>query len=241
VTVDLLGRGAAAGEAAKPPTPRPQAFDRERFNDYGIGMFLQGDFVAAKRAFETVNRIDPRYAPGFVNLGRVLVQEGDHAAALKVLTQALAIDPRLASGHYFIALALKARGQYDDALLHLRAASAQYPRDKVVRDQIGRILFLKRSHHEAIAEFEQALTVDPEDLTAHYNLMLCYRALGDAGAEKREEALYTRFKADESAQTITGDYRRLNPEDNLERQPIHEHGDARNALPRAVPGGATGR
>jgi tetratricopeptide (TPR) repeat protein len=241
VTVDLLGRGAAAGAAAKPPTPRPQAFDRERFNDYGIGMFLQGDFVAAKRAFETVNRIDPRYAPGFVNLGRVLVQEGDHAAALKVLTQALAIDPRLASGHYFIALALKARGRYDDALLHLRAASAQYPRDKVVRDQIGRILFLKRSHHEAIAEFEQALAVDPEDLTAHYNLMLCYRALGDAGAEKREEALYTRFKADESAQTITGDYRRLNPEDNLERQPIHEHGDARVALARAVPGGATGR
>jgi len=26
----------------------------------------------------------------------------------------------------------------------------------------------------------------PEDLTAHYNLMLCYRALGDAEAEKRE-------------------------------------------------------
>jgi Tetratricopeptide repeat/Cytochrome c554 and c-prime len=240
VTVDLLGRGAGASASAKPPTPRPQAFDRERFNDYGIGMFLQGDFVAARRAFETVNRIDPRYAAGFVNLGRVLVQEGDHAAALKVLAQALAIDPRLASGHYFIALALKARGQYDDALLHLRAAAAQYPRDKVVRDQIGRILFLKRSPHEAIAEFEQALAVDPEDLTAHYNLMLCYRALGEAGAEKREEALYTRFKADESAQTITGDYRRLNSEDNLERQPIHEHGDARVAA-RVVRAGATGR
>jgi Flp pilus assembly protein TadD len=242
VTLDLVGRDAvAAANAMKPPTPRPQAFDRERFNDYGIGMFLQGDFTAAKRAFETVNRIDPRYAPGFVNLGRVLVQEGDHAAALKVLTQALAIDPRLASGHYFIALALKARGQYDDALEHLRAAAAQYPRDKVVRDQIGRILFLKRSQREAIAEFEQVLAVDPEDLTAHYNLMLCYRALGDAGAEQREEALYTRFKADEAAQTITGDYRRLNPEDNLERQPIHEHGDAREASARGGPSGATGR
>ena len=55
--------------------------------------------------------------------------------------------------------------------------------------------------------------------------MLCYRALRDDGAERREEALYTRFKADESAQAITGGYRRLNPEDNLERQPIHEHAD----------------
>jgi len=53
--------------------------------------------------------------------------------------------------------------------------------------------------------------------------MLCYRALGEADAERREETLYTRFKADESAQALTGAYRRLNPEDNIERQPIHEH------------------
>ena len=203
--------------------PQPQAFDRERFNDYGIGMLLQGDLVAAKAAFQEVTVLDPHYAAGFVNLGRVLVQEGDHDAALPVLRQALAVDPKIASGHYFLALSLKARGRYDEALEHLRAAAAQYPRDKVVRDQIGRLLFLKRKHHEAIAEFEQSLKVDPEDLTAHYNLMLCYRALGDAAAEKREENLYTRFKADESAQAITGAYRRLNAEDNLERQPIHEH------------------
>jgi len=93
----------------------------------------------------------------------------------------------------------------------------------VVRNQIGRILFLQRRHREAIGEFEAALRVDPEDLTAHYNLMLVYRALGDEAAEKREETLYSRFKADESAQSLTGAYRRLHPEDNLERQPIHEH------------------
>ncbi len=39
----------------------------------------------------------------------------------------------------------------------------------------------------------------------------------------RERRLYERFKADESAQAITGPYRQLNPEDNNERQPIHEH------------------
>jgi hypothetical protein len=32
-----------------------------------------------------------------------------------------------------------------------------------------------------------------------------------------------RFKADESAQAITGPYRQAHPEDNNERQPIHEH------------------
>jgi hypothetical protein len=32
-----------------------------------------------------------------------------------------------------------------------------------------------------------------------------------------------RFKADEAAQAITGNYRLLHPEDNNERQAIHEH------------------
>ncbi len=44
---------------------------------------------------------------------------------------------------------------------------------------------------------------------------------------KRHEALYRRFKADESSQQITGPYRQLHPHDNNERQAVHEHGSAR--------------
>jgi tetratricopeptide (TPR) repeat protein len=212
---------AAAGTAATPPAPQP--FDRERFNDYGIGMFRQGDLSAAAAAFRTVTELAPDYADGFVNVARVLVREGNHDAAVPMLERALQIDPDLASAHYFTALALKARGRYDEALAHLRDAAARYPRDVVVRNQIGRVLFLQRRHDEAIEEFRQVLRVDPEDLTAHYNMMLTFRALGDADNERVHEALYTRFKADEAAQAITGPYRRRHPEDNLERQPIHEH------------------
>jgi hypothetical protein len=32
-----------------------------------------------------------------------------------------------------------------------------------------------------------------------------------------------RFKADESSQAITGPYRQLHPDDNNERQSVHEH------------------
>ena len=101
---------------------------------------------------------------------------------------------------------------------------AQYPRDRVVLNQIGRVLFLKRQFDEAIAALQNgAAPIDPEDLQAHYNLMLCYQGLGDAAKAAREQALYQRFKADESAQAITGPYRQLHPDDNNERQPIHEH------------------
>jgi hypothetical protein len=40
---------------------------------------------------------------------------------------------------------------------------------------------------------------------------------------QQEEKLYSRFKADEPAQSLTGAYRRIAPEDNNERQAIHEH------------------
>ena len=81
----------------------------------------------------------------------------------------------------------------------------------------------KRQFKEAVTEFEAALSIDPEDLQAHYNLMLCYQGLGDREQAAREEQLYRRFKADESAQAITGPFRQLNPHDNNERQSVHEH------------------
>jgi hypothetical protein len=53
--------------------------------------------------------------------------------------------------------------------------------------------------------------------------MLCYNGLGNEKLAKQHEVRYMRFKADESSQAITGPYRQLHPEDNNERQAIHEH------------------
>jgi hypothetical protein len=60
-------------------------------------------------------------------------------------------------------------------------------------------------------------------LQAHYNLMLCYNGLGNEAQAEAHKVRYLRFKADESAQAITGPYRQNNPADNNERQAIHEH------------------
>ena len=100
---------------------------------------------------------------------------------------------------------------------------AQYPRDRVALNDLGRLLFLQRKYADAIKTLQEVLAVDPEDLQAHYNLMLCYNGLGDEKQAKEHQVRYLRFKADESAQAITGLYRQLNPEDNNERQAIHEH------------------
>jgi tetratricopeptide (TPR) repeat protein len=196
---------------------------RERWNDYGIGLLLQGDIRGAEAAFTRVTELEPTYADGWVNIARVRIQEGDMGGAETMLRRALGIEPDLAKTHFFLGLALKSLGRYDEALTHLRRAASAYPRDRVVINQAGRVLFLQGRLRDAAVEFRKVLAIDPEDLQAHYNLMLCYQGLGDEAARQHEQLLYERFKADEASQAITGEFRLLNAEDNNERQQIHEH------------------
>jgi len=200
-----------------------QAGDWQRWNDYGIGLLLQGDLKGAQVAFQKVTEIDAKNPDGWVNIGRAAVQEGDMDRARTVLEKALSLSPDLARAHFFYAKVLRSDGRYDEAADHLRKVVAQYPRDRVALNDLGRILFLKRKYADAVKVLQSVLAVDPEDLQAHYNLMLCYNGLGNEKQAREHQQRYMRFKADESAQAITGPYRQLNPEDNNERQSIHEH------------------
>jgi tetratricopeptide (TPR) repeat protein len=197
--------------------------DWQRWNDYGIGLFLQGDLKGAAAAFQKVTEADPNNPDGWVNIGRCAVQEGDMARARTVLEKALSLSPKLARANFFYAKVLRADGNYEGAAARLRIVLAQYPRDRVAINDLGRVLFLQRKYDEAVRVLESVLAIDPEDLQAHYNLMLCYNGLGQEELAKEHETRYMRFKADESSQAITGPYRQLHPEDNNERQAVHEH------------------
>jgi Flp pilus assembly protein TadD len=196
---------------------------RERWNDWGIGLLLQGDLKGAEYAFRKVTEAEPSYADGWLNVGRALIQEGETEQAQSFVEKALALKPDLARGKFFLAMIQKAAGDYGGALASLRETVRQYPRDRVAQNQVGRILFLQRRFGEAVQAFEKTLDVDPEDVQAHYNLMLCYRGLGQQDQAEREQRLFLRFKADESAQALTARPRMLSPEDNNERQSIHDH------------------
>src|SRR5213593_4037158 len=228
-------------QVASPSTPIPepkvvlQKDDWQRWNDYGIGLFLQGDLKGAQAAFQKVTEIDADNPDGWVNIGRAAVQEGDMERARVVLEKALALTPDLARAHFFYAKVLRNDGNYEGAAEHLRKVLAQYPRDRVALNDLGRILFLQRKYADAVKVLQNVLAVDPEDLQAHYNLMLCYNGLGNEKQAREHQIRYLRFKADELSQAITGPYRQLNPEDNNERQAIHEHGSVPLNIGAGVP------
>ena len=221
VTLASAKTSVAVGPPSWQPVLRQQ--DRERWNDWGIGLLLQGDLKGAEYAFRRVTEIEPSYADGWVNVARALIQEGETGAARPLVEQALKLSPNLARAEFFQAMIQKADGDYPGALQSLERVRQQFPRDRVVANQIGRILFLDRRYQEAVKALETALAVDSEDVQAHYNLMLCYRGLGQTDKAGREEALFRRFKADEASQQLTARPRQLSFEDNNERQPIHDH------------------
>jgi tetratricopeptide (TPR) repeat protein len=210
------------------PEPEPTTVlvsdDWTRWNDYGIGLLLQGDLKGAEAAFLRVTEIAPENPDGWVNIGRARFAEGDVEGAREVLERALELSPDL-----------RAEGEIEAAIVSLEKVAAQYPRDRVVRNDLGRNLFLMRRFADAVQQFEITLSIDPEDLTAHYNLMLCYNGLRQPERSQQHQARYMRFKADESAQAITGPYRLKHPHDNRERQAIHEHTSVALETPPAGP------
>jgi Flp pilus assembly protein TadD len=223
--------------AAPEPSPNSvlNADDWTRWNDFGIGLLLQGDLIGAAGAFEKITEINPKNPDGWVNIGRVRVQEGNLPAAKEALDRALALSPDLARAHFFYARVLRQQGQYDAAIPHLQKVLAQYPNDRVVHDDLGRVYFLKRRYNDALREFNATIAIDPEDLEANYNLMLTYTGLGNPKQAAEFQTRYLRFKADESSQTLTGPYLRTHEIDNNERQPIHEHVSAAAQKPKAAP------
>ncbi len=145
------------------------------------------------------------------------------ARARVVLQRALALQPNLARANYYYARVLRSDGNYQGSADYLHKVLAQYPRDRVALNDLGRIYFLERKYQDAVTVLEKVLQVDPEDLEAHYNLMLCYNGLGNEKLAKEHQERYLRFKADEASQAITGPYRQKHPDDNNERQAVHEH------------------
>lgn len=219
VRIEMAGPG-DSGSVWKPVVVKE---DWERWNDWGIGLLLQGDLKGAEYAFLRVTEADPAYADGWLNVARALIREGEMERAKPYIQKALAIDSSLGRIHFFKASIEKADGDYDAALASLRTVESKYPRDRVALNQMARILFLKRDYREALKVLDRVCLIDPEDVQMHYTAMLCWRALGDTEKAEREEKLFRRFKADESSQAITAERRRISPEDNNERQQIHEH------------------
>src|ERR1039458_6372474 len=76
--------------------------------------------------------------------------------------------------------------------------------------------------------FEELQKIDPDDLTAHYNLSILYRRMGRAQEAGDQQAMFVDKKVDPGAPTYSLGYLRLHPEISTESIPWHTHSDLVN-------------
>ena len=217
----------------------------QRWNDYGIGLFLKGDkgsekgeLIQAAGAFNRVEALGR--ADGPLNLARVFFKEGrldDAVVALQRANDAKRFDPP--GNRWTIAwlngLVNKQNGFLDESIQQLTSIlEDRYPelekrgfdfsRDYEVVNELGQTLFerakMERANparkeeflRAAATRFERTLTIDPENLTAHYNLGLIHAALGDDAASERHRKLHERYRPDDNARDrAVANARRNNP------------------------------
>ncbi len=204
-----------------------------RWNDYGIGLFLQGDLKGATRAWTKVAELAPDKPDGPLNRARAEIAEGRLADAKASLAEAEKRRPGWGKTAFFRATVAKDEGRLADAESDLKTVLEKFPLDRVAWNNLGLVYWLDGNFPEAVAAYGRTLAIDPEDVNAHYNLMRVYRALGDRKNADREDAAYRKYKEDESIRAIMGPYRLDHAWANRESLPIHVHAEA--VPPRAEP------
>jgi tetratricopeptide (TPR) repeat protein len=197
-----------------------------RWNDYGIGLFLQGDLKGAEAAWAKTAELAPDKPDGPLNRARALIQEGNLADAELALNEAERRRPGWAKTAFFRATLEKERGQIDEALADMARVTEKFPKDRVCWNQVARLLFLQGRYEAALEAIDRVYAIDPEDLSAHYNAMLCFKALGKKNEGAIEERWYKYHKDDETAGALMAAFRRDHPFANRESLPIHVHDEA---------------
>jgi tetratricopeptide (TPR) repeat protein len=89
----------------------------------GLIAVAVGDTQQAERAYRTSLRLDPAFAPGYVNLADLYRQQGREEAGERLLRAGIAALPNDASMQHALGLLLVRQKRLDDALPFLRAAA----------------------------------------------------------------------------------------------------------------------
>jgi tetratricopeptide (TPR) repeat protein len=195
----------------------------QRFNDYGIALLLEGNTREARAVFEWVARDDAGAFEGHLNLARLALRDGNLQAAFDHLDQVENVRPGDARAAWVWANVLQEDGDFERAVQAYELVLEHFPGDRAAWRNLGRTHYLAQQYDKAISAFARVLEIDPEDRVAHYHTMLSLRALGRDTEAALAEAAYERYRLDESAQSLTREFREQNPAVNLMSQPIHTH------------------
>nr|VFK28131.1 MAG: Tetratricopeptide repeat-containing protein [Candidatus Kentron sp. MB] len=197
----------------------------------------KGELRQAEHAFAQVERLGRANGP--LNLARVYWKEGRLADAGAALRRAARhpspVSPWVIA--WFSGLVNKQNGNLDDAIADFtrildtdfpqaKARQFDFSQDYRVRNQLGQTLFERAKRErgpqrraarhafleQARAQFDKTLDLDPENVSAHYNLSLIHARLGNRELAAHHRQKHLQYKPDDNArERVVLRHRRANP------------------------------
>jgi Tfp pilus assembly protein PilF len=215
--------GSNAARAAD-PNDKTAMPDWRRWNNYGIALFDQRQYPLAIDAFTRAAELDEKYRPMALTnraMAHIELEQYDEAAA--ILDAVVKANPTNMRALFQQARIFVKRGQLEQAETNFKQVLAAFPRDRISLQQLGELCKIKRDYKGALECYDKILQIDPEDLGAHYNLMLIYRKLGRTEDAKREGRIFADLKDDPAALSLANQFLRKHPEMSNESVYWHVH------------------
>lgn len=214
-----MGNNAAASHD---PGDNP---DWMRWNNLGIAYLDQLQYADSLAAFEQVVKLRPDYADGFINIGLTNIEWEKYSAARASLQKALILSPNNARALYYLALVERREGRSEQELEDFENVVEQYPQSRDARRELGISYYQRHRYDDARKQFEALQAIDPDDLSAHYNLAVLYRRMGLKEKAAEQATLFATKQVDPGAPTYSLDFLRKHPEISIESVPWHMHKD----------------
>lgn len=194
-----------------------------RWNNYGIALLDAQQYASSVAAFERVAKLRPDYPDAFTNIGIALIAWEKYSEARPNLERSLTLAPENSRALYYLALIERNEGHVDLAIADLQKVETQFPRSRDVHRELGFSFYQQHKYSEARAEYEAVQSIDPDDLSAHYNLSILYRRLGLKKEASEQAALFADQKDDPTASTYALEYLRKHTEIASESVVWHVH------------------
>jgi tetratricopeptide (TPR) repeat protein len=115
--------------------------------------------------------------------------------ALKEFQQELEIDPTNANAAYEAGEICRKLAQLDKAREYFEMALKPYPDFEEAQIGLGRVLIALRKPDLALPHLQKAISLDPENEVAYYQLALVYRASGNTAEQQKAMAEFQRVRA----------------------------------------------
>jgi tetratricopeptide (TPR) repeat protein len=199
--------------------------DWMRWNNLGIAYLDQQQYSDAVRAFSEVVNLRPDYPDAYTNIALTEIQWEKYDSARATIQRALALSPNNARALYYLALLQRRAGDYDAETANLKKVAEQFPQSRDARRDLGLAFYRQHNYVKAREQFEALQQIDPDDLTAHYNLSIIYRRMGMDQQAAEQQAEFITKKFDPGAPTYSFDFLRQHPEISIESIPQHVHTD----------------